>query len=85
MFEYVNCSHLTPFSVQMGTDGERAALVSERGLYSEDNVEKGPNEDEEETVVGKVPNSSLPPKPHNILGQFHEDALTQVNFPVCAY
>ncbi|KAF6206309.1 hypothetical protein GE061_017540 [Apolygus lucorum] len=61
----------------MGTGGELSALVSERGLYSENNG-KGPLDDEDENVVGKIPNCSLSPKPHNILGQFHEDALTQV-------
>ncbi|BES95123.1 Sugar (and other) transporter [Nesidiocoris tenuis] len=61
----------------IGTEGERAALVSERGLYSESNG-KAVNDDEENGVIGKIPNGSHQPKPHNILGQFHEDALTQV-------
>lgn len=53
----------------MGTDGERAALVSGHNLYTEEGVrgeEISPPPVEEE------------PEPHNLLGQFHQDALTQV-------
>ncbi|KAK9512790.1 hypothetical protein O3M35_001129 [Rhynocoris fuscipes] len=53
----------------MGTDGERAALVSGRSLYTEE-TDSG-----DAGVTAGIPNQ---PHPHNILGQFHEDALTQV-------
>ncbi|XP_014246095.1 synaptic vesicle glycoprotein 2B-like [Cimex lectularius] len=63
----------------MGIDGERAALVSNRGLYTEEGGNRGEGiDDDEEGINGEDTPQQAPPQPHNILGQFHEDALTQV-------